>query len=66
MAVFKVLPEMVGTEELLGLVAFAKLVHLGQVFVALRPVGRRVVREVFATVAAHVEFCRWVRGSLGL
>lgn len=66
MAVLKMLPEMVRAEELLTLVAFAELVHLGEMLVALGPVGRRVVRKGFATISAHVELCRWVWWSLRL
>lgn len=52
MAVFEVLAEMVGTEELLRLVALAELVGLVKVIDAIFPVGR--VDELLATVSATI------------
>ena len=61
-AVFEVLPEMVGSEEFLGLVAFAELVHRGQVLEATAPIGRRRIGEFLAAVTAHVHARRRRRG----
>lgn len=52
MAVFQVLAKVVCTEELLSLVALAKLVHVIQMLGPRIPVCR--IREVVATVAAHI------------
>lgn len=52
MTVFQVLPEVVGTIKLFGLVAFAKLVFLGEVFNAESPLGRQW--ELFSAVTAYV------------
>lgn len=63
--VFQMLPEMVGTEEFLRLVALAELVHRGQMFEASVPIRSRHVGELFAAVAANVRTrgcCR--RGSV--
>lgn len=57
MTVLKVLTEVVGTKEFLGLVALAKLVHVIEVLGPRLPIGR--VRKLFAAVAAHIGRC-WV------
>jgi hypothetical protein len=57
-AVLQVLSEVVGAEELLRLVALAKLVHIGQVLKARLPVGRR--GKLLAAVAARVRGGRLV------
>jgi hypothetical protein len=51
-AVLEVLPEVVGTIELFGLVAFAELVFLGEMLDAERPLGGQ--RELLPAVAAYV------------
>lgn len=52
MAVFEVLSEVVGSEELLGLVALAKLVHVVEVVRANVPLWW--VGKVFATIPAYI------------
>lgn len=52
MAVLEVLAEVIGSEELLGLVAFVELVDVMEVFGADDPL--RGVGEFVATVPAHV------------
>ena len=54
MAMLQMLAEMVRTEKLLCIVAFAKFVHSGQVLKTTVPVRLRVVGEFFAAVAADV------------
>ena len=62
-AVFQMLPEMVGTEELLRLVTLAELVHGRQMLDASTPVGRRHVGKFIAAVTAHIRVRRsWRRG----
>lgn len=56
MAVFQMLPEVVCTEEFLGLVTLSELMHMVQVFRARFPIGR--IGEFFSTVAAYVS-CSW-------
>jgi hypothetical protein len=58
-AVLQVLSEVVGAEELLRLVALAKLVHVSQMLKARLPVGRR--GKLLAAVAARVRGGRLVR-----
>lgn len=52
MAVLQMLTEVVGSEELLRLVAFPKLVDMVQVLGAYVPLWR--IREFFSTIAADV------------
>lgn len=52
MAVLQVLSEMVCTEELLGLIAFAELVHVVQVLCSSLPIRR--VREFFTAIPTDV------------
>jgi len=52
-AVFQMLAEVIGAEELLRLVAFAKFVNVVEMFGACLPAGR--VGEFFATVTADVR-----------
>ena len=52
MAMLKVLSEMVGTEELLGLVAFTKFMHVVQMLGSCFPVRR--VGKLVTTVPANV------------
>lgn len=59
MAVFQMLPEVVRTEELLGLVALAKLVYDVQVFGTNVPLRR--VGELLAAIPACV--CAIARGG---
>jgi len=47
------LPEVVSTEELLGLVTFAKLVNMIEMLRPRVPVGG--IRELFATISANVS-----------
>jgi len=54
MAVFEVLSEVIGSEELLGLVALPKLVDAGKVIDALRPVWLGVVWKLFSAIAACI------------
>jgi hypothetical protein len=54
MTVLEMLPKVVGSEELLVLVALAELVHIAQVFGARLPV-RRVVGKQRTAVATHVR-----------
>lgn len=62
MGVLEVLAEMVGAEELFGLIALAELVLLTQVFGADVPVWW--VGKLFATITAHIVSgwvdVRWV------
>lgn len=51
--VFQMLPEVVSTEELLGLVTFAKLVNMIEMLRPHVPVGG--VREFIATISANVS-----------
>ncbi len=62
MTVLEMLSEVIGSEELLGLVAFAEFVHVGEVVYPTIPVRLRVVRELLATVPAHV--CEGAIGTL--
>lgn len=59
MTVFQVLPKVVGSEELLGLVTFAELVHVIQVSSAGFPIWR--VWELFSAVPTHVSSKRVCR-----
>jgi len=52
MAVFQMLSEVIGTEELLGLVAFPEFVSNIQVLRTGLPVGR--IGEFVATIAADI------------
>lgn len=54
MAVLKVLAEVVGAEELLGVIAFAEFVHCRQVVESAIPVGLGEIDELFAAIAASV------------
>lgn len=55
MAVFQVLPEMIGAEEFLGLVALAELMDVCEVLDPFFPVGLGNIGEIFAAVAADVD-----------
>jgi hypothetical protein len=55
MTMFQVLSKVIGTEELLGLVAFAKFVHLIQVLRASFPI--RGIGEFLTAITAHVGSC---------
>lgn len=52
MAVFEMLPEMVGTKEFLALIAFTELVYVIQMFYPSVPV--RWIRKFLTTVATGV------------
>lgn len=54
MTMLEVLSEVIGTEELLALVALAELVHDGQVLTASNPVGGRIVGELETAIATDV------------
>ena len=67
MTVFEVLTEMIGTEELLRLIALAELVYVGQVCSTSLPIRRRIVWKLFATISANIKSCelsRWRRWLL--
>lgn len=49
------LPEMVGAEEFLGLIAFAELVDVVQMRDPFIPVGVRLIGEFLAAIAADVD-----------
>lgn len=57
MAVFEMLTEVVGTEELLGMIALAEFVHCSQVIEPAVPIGLREIGEIFAAVATRVVRC---------
>lgn len=57
MAMFQVLPEMVGPVEFLRRVTLAKLVHVGEMFNAAIPVGLRMVQEFFSAIATRIRRC---------
>lgn len=48
------LPEMIGAEEFLGLIAFAEFVHLGKMAPAGFPVGLGKILEFSTAVATDV------------
>jgi hypothetical protein len=54
MAVFQVLSEMVGSVELFSLIAFAKFVHVGQMFDPVIPVRLRMIWKLFSTESAGI------------
>ena len=54
MTVLEVLAEMISSEELLGLVAFAELVHVGQMVYSMFPIWLRMTWELFAAVTAGI------------
>lgn len=54
MTVFQVLPEVVRAVELLRLVAFPKLVNVGEMVDPTVPLGLRVVCELNATVSTRI------------
>ena len=62
MAVFEMLSEMIGSVEFFGLVALAKLVHVGEVVDASVPIRLWAVRKFLSTEAAGV--CQRAVGSL--
>ena len=55
MTVFQMLPEMVGAEEFLGLIALAELVDIGQMVVPFFPVGLGNVGEILAAITTDVD-----------
>ena len=61
MAVFQMLAKMIGAEEFLGLIAFAKFMHLGEMATACFPIGLREIVEFDTAVAADVCFGEGVR-----
>lgn len=70
MAVLEVLPEMIGSIELLRRIAFSKFMHVGQVLDLLFPVARSV-GELFTTETTNIDChvsrirdCRWMEGGL--
>ena len=54
MTVFEVLTEVISPEELFGLVAFAKLVYVGQMVYSAFPVWLGMIWELFAAVSAGI------------
>lgn len=54
MAMFQMLSEMVGTIELLRIVALSKLVHCCKMLESAVPVWLWEIRELFTTVPANV------------
>lgn len=63
MAVFQVLPEMVGAEEFLRLVAFAEFVDVGEMGDPFLPVRVRLVGEFLSAIAADVDGGELVGGG---
>lgn len=59
-AVFEMLTEMIGAVELLRLVAFTEFVFGAEMPATVLPIRGRVVGELFAAVAAHIEGHRFV------
>ena len=55
MTVFQMLPEMVGPEEFLGLIALAELVNIVQMVDPFVPVGLGNVGEFLAAVTTDVD-----------
>lgn len=53
----QMLAEMVGTKELLGLVAFAKLVYTVEMRATCFPIRSWLVGKLCATVAASIKCC---------
>lgn len=66
MTVFQVLTEMVGTKELLRLVAFTKLVYTVEVRTPCFPVWGWLIGKLCATVTACIERCKRGGGGRGL
>ena len=62
----EMLPEVIGTEELLTLVAFTELVNGSQMFASYQPIGLWNVCELFAAVPTHVVRCDGTRRTLWL
>ena len=60
MAVFQVLPEVIGAEEFLGLVALAEFVDVVEMVNAFFPIGLWYVGEFFATIATDVNMGEFV------
>lgn len=56
MAMLQMLSEVIGTEELLGLIAFAKFVHVIEMLRPGIPVGG--IGELFTAIPAHVDCSR--------
>jgi hypothetical protein len=67
MTVLEVLSEMIGSEKFLGLVALAKLVHVGKVVYSAIPIRLRVVGKLFTAESAGVVegATRALRGGAG-
>lgn len=60
MTVLQMLSEVIRAIELLRVIAFAELVHGGQVVEPLVPIWVREIGEFFAAVAARVVGCSGV------
>lgn len=54
MAVFEVLSKVIGAEELLALIAFAKFVDLGEMVDPSLPVRSRKIGKLLPTVPTHI------------
>ena len=63
MAMFQVLPEMIGAEEFLGLIALAEFVDIDQMLDPIFPVRVRYVGELLAAVATDIGVRDLVGGS---
>ena len=57
MTVLQMLAEMVGTEELLGLVAFAEFMYTVEMRTTCFPIRSWLIGELCSTVAASIECC---------
>ena len=62
----QMLTEMVGTKELLGLIAFTKLVYTVEMRTPCFPVWGWLVGKLCATVTACIEWCQRGGGGRGL
>jgi len=54
MTVLEMLAEVVGAEELLGIVALAEFVHCGQMLEPTVPIGLREIGKFLAAITARV------------
>ena len=66
MTMLQMLPEMVGTKELLGLIAFTEFVYTVEMRTPSFPIWGWLVGKLYATVTASVECSQGGRRRLGL
>lgn len=66
MTVLQMLAEMIGTKELLRLVAFTKLMYTVEMCAPCFPVWGWLVGKLCATVTACIECCQGAGGGRGL